>query len=349
MKLKKKDSFTSGELAALIGGELSGAADLLITGLNGIEHATEGDLTFYASDKYKSHFEKSSAACIIISKEEEFTSKPNQAYIAVDAPYREFVKVLIHLDSKLNKILNRSRSASFIAKSARIAESATLYEGCYIGENVSIGENTVIMPSAVIMDDSEIGSDCRIYPNVTLYYGTKIGNKCIIHAGAVVGSDGFGFLEDEYGCYHKIPQLGNVEIGDDCEIGANSTIDRATVGTTLLASGVKLDNLVHVAHNVEVGENTGVAAQAGISGSVKLGKRTRLGGQTGIAGHLELGDDVSLLAQSGTAKSLLNKGVYFGSPAKEQRKAFRIEAALRHLPDLIREVAELKKMLYDRN
>jgi UDP-3-O-[3-hydroxymyristoyl] glucosamine N-acyltransferase len=192
-------------------------------------------------------------------------------------------------------------------------------------------------------DDNVIGENTIINSNVTLYNSVHIGNNCIIHAGAVIGSDGFGYIEDKTdGSYDKVPQLGNVVIEDYVEIGANSTIDCALIGSTIIRRGTKIDNLVHIAHNCEIGENTGIAAQAGVSGSVTSGKRNRFGGQVGIAGHLEIPDDVTILAQSGVSKSIPKSGIYFGSPIKEHLKAFKIEAVLRKLPELASDVNKLR-------
>lgn len=342
MKLQKSEYISSGQLCQLLKGQLIGNSDILIEGIEGIEFAKESELTFYGNPKYKKYFDSSDSDCIITYPQENLPNDNSKAYIIVENPYLEFVKFLIFLDNSRKLSRRIPQDNQMISSSAKISKSSIIYAGTFIGENVEIGDDSIIYPNSVIMDNSVIGKDSIIHSNATIYSDCIIGDNCIIHSGAVIGSDGFGYLEDDKSQYHKIPQLGNVIIENNCEIGANTTIDRATVGSTIIKSGVKIDNLVHVAHNCIIGENTGIAAQTGISGSVKIGKRNRFGGQVGIAGHIELGDDIILLAQSGIAKSIEKKGTYFGSPAKDQRTAFRIEAALRKLPEIIKELNHLK-------
>jgi UDP-3-O-[3-hydroxymyristoyl] glucosamine N-acyltransferase len=232
-----------------------------------------------------------------------------------------------------------------VESTAQISPSATIGANCYIGENSIIKDRAVIYPNSSIQRDVTIGENCIIYSNVSIYYGCTIGRDCIIHSGAVIGSDGFGFQENKDGSYTKIPQIGKVIIGDSVEIGANTTIDRAFVGSTIIEYGVKLDNLIQIAHNDEIGENSAMAAQVGISGSTKIGKRVRLGGQVGISGHIEIGDDVVLLAKSGVPKSMTEKGIYIGAPARDRLTAFKIEAVIHNLPQLSKDVDKIKKKL----
>ena len=226
-----------------------------------------------------------------------------------------------------------------------IDETAYIGANCVIGNNCKIGKNTVLHSNISIYDNSKIGDNCTIHANVTIYEDTEIGNNCVIHSGVALGSDGFGFLENKDGSYTKIPQLGNVVLENDIEIGANTTIDRALVGSTIIRNGVKLDNQIQIAHNCEIGENSAMAAQVGVSGSVKVGKRNRFGGQSGISGHIEIADDVVLLAKSGVPKSIEKGGLYFGSPIREKMQAFRIEAVIHNLPDLAKDVKLIKKKL----
>jgi UDP-3-O-[3-hydroxymyristoyl] glucosamine N-acyltransferase len=234
-------------------------------------------------------------------------------------------------------------SAAHIAESAVIADNVTIEACVVIGDNVRIAQGTVIRANSTIYENVTIGENCCINSNVSLYNDTIIGNNCIIHAGTVIGADGFGYIEHPDGSFTKVPQLGNVVIHDDVEIGANCTIDRAMIGSTIIKSGVKLDNLVHIAHNCEIGKNSASAAQTGVSGSTIIGERVRLGGQVGLAGHLTIADDVKLLAQSGVAKTIDKKGTYFGAPAKDQMKAFKIEAVIRQLPELLSDLRDLQK------
>lgn len=330
------------EIASLIEGKLCITADLLINKLNRLEYSEIGDITFYVDEKLKDYYEKCQASCIIINQTQIIDDDRN--YIRVANPYIAFIK-LVNLVSASNTKVKKGISSSVnIGSNCLISESAYLGHNVVIGDNVTIGDEVIIESNTVLADNIQIGYKSKIYQNVSIYSNSIIGNNCIIQSGAVIGADGFGFTEDKTNSsYVKIPHIGNVVIKDNVEIGANSTIDRALVGSTLIESGVKIDNLVQVAHNCEIGENTGIAAQVGIAGSCKIGKRVRLGGQVGLAGHLEIADDVTIIAQSGASKSILNKGVYFGSPAKPQRDAFRLEAVLRRLPDLANEVSELKK------
>ncbi len=332
------------EIAKLIEGQLNISADLFIYKLNRLDYSFEGDLTFYSDEKLKNEFINCKASCIIVS--ENYIIDDRRNYIVVKNPHIAFITLV-----KLNFNANNIRKHG-ISKSAFIGENCNISNNLYIGHNVVIGDNSTITDdceigsNSVIGNNVKIGINTKIHQNVSIYDNTEIGENCVILAGAVIGSDGFGFTEDKStGEYSKIPHIGNVVIRNNVEIGANTTIDRALVGSTLIESGVKIDNLVQVAHNCVIGKNTGIAAQVGIAGSCKIGERVRLGGQVGLAGHLEIVDDVIIIAQSGASKSMLKSGVYFGSPAKPQRDAFRLEAVLRRLPDLANEVFELKKLI----
>jgi len=232
-----------------------------------------------------------------------------------------------------------------IHASAIVDATASIGPGCVISEGCTVGEGVQLFANVVLYPKVKVGAGTMINANVSCASGTQIGERCIIHSGVVIGSDGFGFLENKDGSFEKIPQVGIVVIGDDVEIGANTTIDRAAVGATIIGSGVKLDNLIHIAHGVQVGEHTAMAAQAGISGSTTLGKRNRIAGQVGVVGHIQTTDDVIVEAQSGLSKSVTEPGHYFGSPAKEHRTALRMEAALRRLPELLNEFRELQRIV----
>jgi UDP-3-O-[3-hydroxymyristoyl] glucosamine N-acyltransferase len=237
---------------------------------------------------------------------------------------------------------------ALIPASSKLGKNISLGAYVVVGEEAIIGDNTKVGPCSVIGKQARIGADCLLYPRVVVYHQCQIGARVIIHAGAVIGSDGFGFAPKPDGSYEKIPQLGIVIVEDDVEIGANATIDRATIGETLIRRGVKIDNLVQIAHNVVIGENTGIAAQTGISGSTKIGRNCMLAGQVGIAGHLEIADRTIIFAQSGIHQNIEEPGkVYFGYPADEARKAQRAYAALKMLPEMIREFTALKNKIVE--
>lgn len=333
------------EIADYLGREFVGSPNLEISNINRIEDADSSDLTFFASPKYAKYLETTNAGAIIVPQDFQNNYKIDKALILSDNPHSDFVKLILEID-KDNKLVYPS-----IHQNANIHESAIVGENVFIGafanigENVVIGDNSVIMPGASIYKNVNIGNNTTINSNATIYHDCVIGNNCIIHAGAVIGADGFGFEEQADGTQLKIPQIGNVKIGDWVEIGANTTIDRAIVGSTIIQNGVKIDNLVQIGHNALVKNDTLIVSQAGISGSTKIGARNKIGGQVGMVGHIELADDVAIGAQSGVAKSIRDKGVYFGSPAIEIVKSMKISAAMKDLPDLVREFNALKKKI----
>lgn len=341
-------NYTCREIAEIIDAKLVGADDDVVTGLNRLEFADNGDITFLSDSGFEKYLESTQATAIIISDKYDFTLYSDKNYLIVDNPYQKFVYFLRYIEANQQKNYGTIHPAASISESAKISPSASIGAFCSIGENVIIGDFVIVHPGAVLYDNVKIGERTTIHSNVVCYSDTIIGSGCVIHAGAVLGSDGFGFTESSQGEYTKIPQLGNVVLMDDVEIGANTTIDRSMVGSTIIERGVKIDNLVQVAHNVIVGEHTGIAAQAGIAGTVKVGKRNRFGGQVGLAGHMETADDVILLAQSGVPKSIQQKGVYFGSPAREVKKAFKIEAVIRNLPELYDDLNRLKKIVAEK-
>ena len=333
------------QIAELTGGRLEGNTTDKVLGLNGIESAQAGDLSFYYSDKYEKYLNTSKATCILVPLNLDRQPNENQVYIRLEKPYVSLVKFLKYLENQLSDKKTGAHHSVNIGDSCIIDNSVYLGENVVVGNNCKIGAGTKIYANTVISDNVIIGRNTVIYPNVSIYKNANIGSNCILQSGAVIGSDGFGYLENpEDGSFDRIPQLGNVILEDNVEIGANATIDRALVGTTRIRKGTKIDNLVHIAHNCDIGENTGIAAQAGFSGSVKTGNRGRFGGQTGIAGHLEICDNVTLLAQSGVSKSITNSGVYFGSPIKDVKRAFKIEAVIRQLPEMLSDVEKLKKI-----
>jgi len=342
MKINIK--LTTGEVANIITGNLIGADNLEINNLGKIENGKAGEVSFLARKEYEKYFDSCYATCIIIPKGYVNVPKSNQAFIECEDPYFAMVTLLKHITSLAtrNEKPKIHRSA-IIAQSAQIPNNVIIGARCIIGENCILANNVILRPNVILYDNVIIGELTEIHSNVVCYNDTIIGKRCIIHSGAVIGADGFGFIESSNGKYEKIPQIGNVVIGDDVEIGANTTIDCALLNSTTIENGVKIDNLVQIGHNCSIGENTAMAAQVGIAGSTKIGKRNRLGGQVGIAGHIELGDDIIITAKSGVSKTFLDKGIYHGAPAKERNQAFKIESCIRKLPDIVVDIEMLKK------
>jgi len=337
-----------GQIAAMLGGELLGDGEATIKRVAKIGEAGSGDITFIANPKYEKYINTTKASAVIISKTLDITKAQRRdvAYIKVDDPYLSFLLVLKQFAPSTPVLPIGIHSTAVIAPTAKLGEKVAIGACVVIGERCRIGNNTTIAHGTVLGDEVEIGDGTLIYPNVTIRERCRVGSRVIIHSGTVIGSDGFGFAPKPDGTYEKIPQLGIVVVEDDVEIGANCTIDRATMGETVIKQGVKLDNLIQIAHNVVVGENTVIAAQSGISGSTKLGKNCLIAGQVGIIGHLEIADRTTIAAQSGLSKSIKEPGkTYFGSPAKEHSVAFRQEGAIRQLPELLRTVQQLQKRI----
>lgn len=317
-------------IAEHLGGEIEGNPDVMVSSVNRIEYGKPGNVCFLANLKYEHYLYTCNASIILINSTFEPKKKVNATLIKVDNAY-EAVASLLNLLNTLNEKRPKGR-----AWSARVAFSAKLGKHSYVGANTIIcrkaviGKGTVIHPLTYIGDGVVIGENCTIYPGVKIYRGCKIGNNCIIHSNAVIGSDGFGFAPTEDGSYKKIPQTGIVTIEDNCEIGANTVIDRATMGTTLIRKGVKLDNLIQVAHNVSIGENTVIAAQSGIAGSSHIGKSCIFGGQSGIAGHLTIADGTKLAAQTGVQGNIKKENTaYMGTPAIEYMEYMRAYASFK--------------------
>lgn len=341
------------DVAALVHGTIIGEQDRAIVGVQSIDQATKGDATFLHSEQYLKVLPKCNAGLILVSKRifnsaaTEFSlltesEQSSPTLVIVEDAYRAFVVLMHHFHPAMQMQPGLRHPTATIDETAAIHESASIGPGCVIGAHCTIAEQVMIYANVTIYDNVTIGSSTIIHANVVLAQNTHVGTNCLIHAGAVLGADGFGFIENTDGSFSKVPQVGNVVLGDDVEVGSNTTIDRAAIGTTYIGNGVKLDNLVHIAHGVHISENTAIAAQAGVSGSTTLGKRNRIAGQVGIVGHITTIDDVIVEAQSGLSKNVTVAGRYFGSPAVEHRSALRMEAAFRQLPDLLREVQKLK-------
>ncbi len=340
-------TLTAAEIAQLVGGTLTGDSSVVLRDVQKIEEAQKGDITFLSNPKYLRFAETTGASCILVPTDFSAPAAPGATLVAVHNPYEAFLRVLQFFHPAHAPAPGERHPSAIIDPTANIAATAHIAAGVVVGARCRIAEGAVLMPNVVLYDGVEIGESSVVHAGAICYDRTIIGKSCIIHAGAVLGADGFGFVEHADGSYEKIPQVGNVVLGDHVEIGANTCIDRATMGSTKVENGVKIDNMVHIAHNVVVGEHTAIAAQAGISGSAHIGKRNRIAGQVGMIGHITTADDVVVIAQSGISKSIAQKGRYFGSPAKEFRAALREEGALRQLPDLIGEFRELRRRVQE--
>ncbi len=338
-------NITVQNIADIVNGKIIGDPNLIINNVARIEEAKNGDLTFLYDNKYKKHLSTTKASAILIDDNTELLDN-KITYIKVAKPNIAFQQIIL-------KFFNPDFKFSTIAKSAAIDESAVINDNVGIGENVFIGKNCVInkgvtiYPNTVILDNCYIGENTLIFPNVTIREETIIGKNVIIQPGVVIGSDGFGYSKDENGVYNKIPQIGNVIIEDEVEIGANVTIDRSSLGSTIVGKGVKLDNLVQVAHNVTIGSNTVFSSQSGIAGSAKIGNNCVVAGQVGIVGHLEVGDNIIIGGQSGVTKSLNKPGVYFGTPAKELKTSLKLESHIRNLPNYAEKIKILETKIME--
>ncbi len=335
------------EVAAMLNGEVEPGTqsnDDDIRRVAKIEEAGNGDITFIANPKYAKHLETTRASAVIVGKDLQVSAGSSPMLIRVQDPYISFLKVLQHFNPPQDPLPAGIHPTAVISQSATLGPNVRVGAHVFIGERAVIKDGAMISHNVVLGDDTMVGENSLLNPNVSVYQGCRIGARVIIHSGTTIGSDGFGFVPQPDGTYEKIPQLGIVVIEDDVEIGANCTVDRATLGETRIKRGVKLDNLIQIAHNVVIGENTVSAAQAGISGSTKVGKNCMLGGQVGLTGHLEIADGTKIGAQSGLHQSILKPNTtVFGSPAFPQREAFRIQGSLKHLPDLLQTVRQLQK------
>lgn len=333
--------FTAEQIAGILEGEVVGNTNAEVYKLSKIEEGTEGSLTFLANPKYQSYIYTTQASIVIVNKSFEPEQELTTTLIKVEDAYKSFSKLLEYYNQvKLMK--SGIEQPSVISENVTYGENLYLGSFCYIGKNVSIGANVKIYPNTFIGDNVTIGDNCVFFAGVRIYSETVIGNNCTIHSGSIVGSDGFGFAPTEDGSYTKVPQIGNVILEDNVEIGACTTIDRATLGSTIIRKGVKLDNQIQIAHNVEIGQNTVIAAQTGIAGSTKIGKNCMIGGQVGFAGHLTIGDNVRIQAQSGIGKNVANGETIQGSPAFNYGDWNKSYVHFRNLPKIVADIEELK-------
>lgn len=332
--------FSLKELAAKVNGKVIGKSQTMIRGAAKIDSAKEGEITFLANPKYKQYLVETKASAVVVDQKTEYDlSIPA---IRVDDVYYRFLQIFLLFNPQKEILEPGIHQSAVIHPSTTLGKNIAIGSHVNIGKNCRIGNGTKILHGCVILDNVEIGENCLIYPLASIRENCQIGSEVIIHNGAVIGSDGFGFAPFE-GEYHKIPQIGRVVIEDKVEIGANCTIDRATMGDTIIREGAKLDNLIHIAHNVEVGEWTVMAAQAGISGSTKIGHHVMIGGQVGTVGHISIGNYVQIAAQSGVPKSVPDNEIIFGTPARPIMRTKRIEAVVNQLPELLRRIQQMER------
>jgi len=335
--------FSAQQIAMMIQGKVEGDAAVAVAQFGKIEEAKAGELTFLANPKYEEFLYSTKASVVIINESQVLKTPIAATLIRVPDAYAAFATLLTKYQELKTQNLSGIQSPSYIASSAQLGENHYVAAFAHIGDNVQIGNNVKIFPNVVIGENVKIGNNVMLHPGVVIYADCILGNNITIHSGAIIGSDGFGFAPTADGSYQKVPQLGNVIIEDNVEIGSNTTIDRATIGSTIIRKGVKLDNLIQVAHNVEVGENTVIAAQVGLSGSTKVGKGVMMGGQAGTAGHLSIADGVKVAARSGITKTISNaNSTITGFPAAEHSTALRAQIHMKNLPNLEKRVKELE-------
>lgn len=333
--------FSAKQIAQFLQGTIEGDENATVNTFAKIEEGKQGAISFLSNPKYTHYIYDTQSSIVLVDKTLELEKPSPATLIRVDNAY-ECVAKLLQLYESMKPKKTGIDSLSFISPKAKIGQNVYIGAFAYIGDNVEIGDGCQIYPHAVICDGVKMGNDCLIYPNVTVYHGCKIGNRVTLHAGSVVGSDGFGFAPAANG-YDKIPQIGIVTIEDDVEIGANTCIDRSTMGSTFVRKGVKLDNLVQIAHNTDIGENTVMSAQVGIAGSTKVGQWCMFGGQVGIAGHITIGNKVFLGAQSGVPSSLDDNQTLIGTPPMKQLPYFKSQALFQRLPEIYKQLLKLQK------
>ena len=336
--------FKAQQIADILEGDVIGNPEVEVSKLSKIEEGEKGSLTFLSNPKYNSYLYTTNASVTIVNSSFVLEKEVKTTLIKVADAYKSFSKLLEFYNEVKNNKSGREQP-NFIAVSAEIGENEYIGAFVYIGENVKIGNNVKIYPNTNIGDNSIIGDNTVIFSGVKIYADTKIGENCKVHSGAVIGADGFGFAPNENGEFKAIPQIGNVIIEDNVDIGAACTIDRATLGATIIRKGVKLDNQIQIAHNVEIGENTVIASQTGVAGSTKIGQNCMIGGQVGIAGHLKIGDNVKILGQTGVTKNLRDNQMVHGTPAINARDFNKSYVYFKNLPKVVSKINQLEKDL----
>jgi len=338
--------FTAQQIALIVSGTIEGNPDTTVSSFGKIEEAIAGQLSFLANPKYNDYLYTTKASLIIVNESLQLQKNITATLVRVKDAYTAFATLLTTYQNLKAQQRKGIETPSYISSTATLGDHVYIGAFAYVGEKVTIGNNTKIFPGVYIAENVTIGNNTTIHAGVKIYEDCEIGNDVIIHAGTVIGSDGFGFAPQPDGSYQKVPQIGNVIIEDQVEIGANTTIDRATMGSTIIKKGVKLDNLIQIAHNVEIGSQTVIAAQTGISGSTKLGQKIMVGGQAGIAGHLTIADGVKIAGMAGVTKSLDGAGKsYAGFPAEEAKQSLKTQVYTRQLPELEKRVKELEKLV----
>ncbi len=338
--------FTAAQIATIVNGRVEGDASVKVASFGKIEEASAGQLTFLANPKYEEYLYTTDASVVVINEQFELKQPVKATLIRVTNAYSSFAVLLETYQQIKSDSLTGIEQPSFISPSAVIGKNAYIGAFAYIADGAVLGDNVKVYPNAYVGSNVRIGDNSTLFPGVYVYHNCIIGKHVYIHSGTVIGSDGFGFAPQQDGSFKKIPQLGNVVIEDYVEIGSNATIDRATLGSTVVKSGSKLDNLIQIGHNVEVGNNSIIAAQAGVSGSTKIGNNVMIGGQAGIVGHISIADGSKINAQSGVSKTIKNPHTTVtGSPAFEYGSALRSQAVSRNLPELEKRVAELEKLI----
>ncbi len=338
---------TAKQIAEALEGRVEGDESIVIKGLSKIDDSLPQTLTFLANPKYDDFIYKTKASIVIVNEMFELKKELPEhiTLVRVRDAYACFAQ-LLEIYNKLRQKEPKIDSRAAIDDTANLGDDVYIDAGAYIGKTAVIGDRVYIYPNAYIGDNVHIGDDSIVYPNVTIYHDCKIGKNCVIHAGAVIGADGFGFAPDENGVFQKVPQIGNVVLEDFVEIGANSTIDRATLGSTILRKGVKIDNLVQVAHNVEIGSNSAMAAQSGVAGSTKIGKHVLIGGQAGISGHIKIADKTQIVAQTGIPGNIKTSGkTLMGSPGIPIEDFKKSYFGFRKLPYILEKLRELEQKI----
>ena len=335
--------FSARQIADFIQGKVEGDENATVHTFAKIEEGAPGAISFLSNPKYTHYIYTTESSIVLVNEDLELNQPVKATLIRVKNAY-ECVAKLLQLYQSAQPKKKGIHPQAFVSPTAKVGNDCYIGAFAYIGDNVQIGDNTQIYPHTVVEDGVNMGNGCLIYPNVTIYKDCRIGNNVIIHAGSVIGADGFGFAPNTEG-YDKIPQIGIVILEDDVEIGANTCVDRSTMGATIVHKGVKLDNLVQIAHNVEVGENTVMSAQTGVAGSTKIGKWCMFGGQVGLAGHITIGDKTFLGAQSGVPSSLKGNETLIGTPPTSPQAYFKSIALTRKLPDIYKQLNELQKQV----
>jgi UDP-3-O-[3-hydroxymyristoyl] glucosamine N-acyltransferase len=329
-----------------LNGKIEGDPESSVSSFGKIEQAQKGELAFFANPKYEDYLYTTNASVIILSENHDLKQRLSATLIRVSDPYSAFANLLHHYQQIKTQQLQGIEQPSYISPSAKMGEDVYVAAFAYIGDETKIGNRVKIFPGAFIGSNVVIGDNSILHPGVKIYNDCKVGKNVTIHSGTVIGGDGFGFAPQHDGSFKKVPQIGNVIIEDNVEIGSNATIDRATIGSTIIKSGAKLDNLIQIAHNVEVGNNTVIAAQAGVSGSTKIGNNVMIGGQAGVVGHIQIADGSKINAQSGVSKSIKTpKSAVTGSPAFDYNSALRSQAVTRNLPELEKRIIELENLV----